>query len=302
MTSNLKTLGFVAWSSRRHVMIFDSDWKLIKGTLKTKSLLASPGDIVEYTVQDENCHVQNILPRRNLLRRTADNKTKELAANLDHVFLVTAPPPLFNTSFVDRVLAACEAEEIPCTLVLNKYDLATAQSEELTNFYQKRGYRVLFTNAITGLGIADLRRLLIDNKATTTLLTGISGVGKSSLVRCLVPDSELQVGAISEKIGQGRHTTTQPQAYHVMAQPDLHLVMIDIPGILRFGVEHLSQSQLMRAFPEIWECVVACKFKGCTHKEELGCVVLKKLLAGEILPSRYESYRAMLEEVSKRYY
>lgn len=293
--------GVVVWSSRRHVMLYNDSWQLIKGTLKTKSLAAAPGDRVEFILQKDKCFVENILPRTNLLRRTAENRTKELAANLDHVFLITAPAPLFNTAFVDRVLAASLAEKIPCTLVLNKIDLLTPETENHIKIYEQVGLPILQTSATTGSGIEQLKSIITSSNSKTVLFTGVSGVGKSSLISNILPDLEIQIGEISHRIGQGRHTTTQPQAYHYKSN-GRDVMLIDIPGILRFGVEHLSTSELMHGFSEIWEALSLCEFKGCMHTQEQGCAVLERLKAGKIAMSRYQSYRDMLCEVSKRYY
>lgn len=237
--------------------------------------------------------IEEILPRRSLLARPArNNKTRPVAANLDNVFIVIATEPLCDFLLVDQYLAVCENNGIEATLILNKTDLP--QHDGLDNEldeYLKLGYRVHKISTKTGNGQEDFR---MDLKGRVSVLTGQSGVGKTSITNFLVNDRNLKTNTLSESTKHGRHTTTAATLYHIDSGGDL----IDSPGVAIFGLADLDNRQLAQGYREIKELVGNCKFNDCRHHDDKGCAVRLASENGEISNSRYQRFLRLTRKMS----
>ena len=256
------------------------------------------------TVNDEGWIV-DIDDRRNYIIRKSINLSKQshiIAANVDQALLVvTVNYPQTSTTFIDRFLASAEAYRVPVILVFNKTDLLDADEahyqQMLITLYETIGYECHAISATTGEGVDQLKLLLPDK---ITLLSGNSGVGKSTLINRLVPDANLRTAEISDAHNTGQHTTTfsemiplTPNTQH--PTPDTSF-LIDTPGIKGFGTFDMEPEELTSYFKEIFHFSKDCRFSNCTHTHEPGCAVLKALEDHYIAQSRYQSYLSMLND------
>lgn len=256
------------------------------------TVLVSDDSRGEWTIDD-------IGPRRNYVIRRASNLSKEshiIAANIDRALIVvTLHSPSTPVEFVDRFLVTCEAYKIPVTILLAKCDLYEAEpaaAAEFTNIYTSAGYRVVAVSALRGDGVAEVAAMMREG---TTLLSGNSGVGKSTLVRAICPEVEIRTGEISESHHKGRHTTTFSTMYSLPTGGRV----IDTPGIKGFGLIDIDDAELWHYFPEMLSRGAECRFYNCTHTHEPGCAVAGAVAAGEIAESRYMSYLKMMDEDEK---
>jgi ribosome biogenesis GTPase len=231
-------------------------------------------------------------PRQSLLERPdADNQIKPVAANINQIFVVAAPPPALDLDLINSYLVAAELTHIPPTLVINKIDLLEERSlkklKDRLNIYEKIGYTVLYASCKQSHGLEDLVKHL---QGKISILVGQSGVGKSSLLQKLLPGEELKVGALSESSGLGRHTTTATRLYHFTAGGEL----IDSPGVRSFRLGHVSRNQLTDGFIEFRPYLGQCKFSDCRHKVEPDCAIREAVENGNISQERYDSYQRIL--------
>ena len=239
----------------------------------------------------------DIAPRRNYVIRRASNLSKEshiIAANVDRALLVvTLRAPETATEFVDRFLVTCEAYKVPVTILLSKLDLQDAEAvAEFRAVYEGAGYRVLEVSVREGRGVEEVRELLAGR---TTLVSGNSGVGKSTLIQAIDPSLDIRTGEISESHHKGRHTTTFSTMYPLAGGG----AVIDTPGIKGFGLIDIDEAELWHYFPEMMRVAPACRFYNCTHTHEPGCAVTEAVKAGEIAWPRYESYLKIRDEDEK---
>lgn len=274
----------------------------IRGRLRLKGMRSTNpvvvGDCVECLTDEHGDHViTGIAPRRNYVIRRASNLSKEshiIAANIDQALLmVTLRHPETAPEFVDRFLVTCEAYKIPATILLSKTDLQ--DPEALAQFravYEGIGYRVLEVSAQTGAGVEAVCELLAGR---TTLVSGNSGVGKSTLIRAIDPGLDIRTGEISESHHKGRHTTTFSTMYPLAGGG----AVIDTPGIKGFGLLDIDDAELWHYFPEMMRIGQQCRFYNCTHTHEPGCAVMEAVRDGEIALARYESYLKMLDDDEK---
>ncbi len=274
----------------------------IRGKLRLKGVRSTNPVVVGVEVScltdEQGSHVIiDITPRRNYVIRRASNLSKEshiIAANIDQaLLLVTLRQPETAWEFVDRFLVTCEAYKIPVVILLAKSDLQ--EREEVDFFratYEPIGYRVVEVSAVTGEGVEEVHDLLVGR---TTLLSGNSGVGKSTLVQRIDPTLDIRTGDISESHHKGRHTTTFSTMYPLSEGGAL----IDTPGIKGFGLIDIEEEELWHYFPEMMHYGRECRFYNCTHTHEPGCAVVAALEAGEISPMRYESYLKMMDDDDK---
>ncbi len=258
------------------------------------------GDRVRAVREGSELVVDAIEPRRNLFARRAageDARRQPLAANVDRLAVVAGfGNPPFSSITTDRILAAASFQDIPAVLVLNKTDLARRRRlEAVTATYRRAGYPVLWTSARRREGLEELAALLKDH---CTVLYGLSGVGKSSLLNGLEPGLGLRTRATSRSLKSGRHTTTFARMYPLA----MGGAVIDTPGVRVFRPWGLPPHELRLHFPEFREAGRRCRFPDCLHREEPGCAVLAAREAGEDFPeSRYRSYLELLEELEGVY-
>lgn len=279
----------------------------LKGNFRIKGIRTTNpvavGDIVEIKISDVSsapAFITSIEPRRNYIIRRASNLSKEahiIAANIDCAMLVvTLAHPTTSTTFIDRFLATAEAYNIPASILINKVDLLDNDEDRqyldaITYLYRSIGYKVYHVSAKTGAGFDELRQAL---NHRTTLLSGNSGVGKSTIINRLVPDADTRTADISHVHDQGMHTTTFSELYEL---PDSGSI-IDTPGIRGFGTIDFDRYEVAHYFPEIFKISAECRFGNCTHTHEPGCAVLRALDNNLIAASRYNSYLSILEDAS----
>ena len=255
------------------------------------------GDSVQFTrLEDGTGSINSIEERRNYIARKSVNLSKEshvVASNLDRAYLiVTIAKPRTSSGFIDRFLVTAEAIGIPATIVFNKLDLlkgdkeATARQEELEGIYSAAGYEIIKVSAKTGHGIEEFKDSL---KEGIYLLSGHSGVGKSTIINSLVPGLELKTADVSESHSKGKHTTTFAEMFSIPGGG----FIIDTPGIKGFGLVTLEKETLNHQFPEFFELLKDCKFNNCVHTEEPGCAVRKAVEVGEVSKERYSNYVEM---------
>ncbi|WP_138265656.1 ribosome small subunit-dependent GTPase A [Alistipes shahii] len=274
----------------------------IRGRLRLKGVRSTNpvvvGDEVACEADEGGDYViADILPRRNYVIRRASNLSKEshiIAANVDQALLmVSLRSPETPTEFVDRFLVTCEAYKVPVTILLSKLDLQDAEAvAEFRAVYEGAGYRVLEVSVREGRGVEEVRELLAGR---TTLVSGNSGVGKSTLIQAIDPSLDIRTGEISESHHKGRHTTTFSTMYPLAGGG----AVIDTPGIKGFGLIDIDEAELWHYFPEMMRVAPACRFYNCTHTHEPGCAVTEAVKAGEIAWPRYESYLKIRDEDEK---
>lgn len=276
----------------------------IRGRLRLKGVRSTNpvvvGDIVRCE-RDETGEtvIADVEPRRNYIIRRASNLSKEshiIAANLDQALLVaTLFSPETAPEFIDRFLVTCEAYKVPVTILLAKADLARTAPEAMAAFhdtYERAGYRVIDVSATEGEGVDAVRDLL---RGRTTLLSGNSGVGKSTLVAAVERTAEVRTAEISRSHHKGRHTTTFSTMYPLSEGG----YIIDTPGIKGFGLIDIDDAELAHYFPEMIRWLPECRYYNCSHTHEPHCAVIEAVERGDIALSRYESYLKILDEDDK---
>ncbi|MDT8405774.1 MAG: ribosome small subunit-dependent GTPase A [Methylococcales bacterium] len=233
--------------------------------------------------------IEQVQPRRSLLTRPARNgRIRPVAANLDRVWVVLAAEPKPDWLLVDQFLAVCENRAIDAGLLINKIDL-TDTLAELAD-YQALGYPVLKLSALTGQGLEQLKPYLHER---TSLLTGQSGVGKSSLTNALIPDKQLKTQSLSEAAKLGRHTTTTATLYPLPEGGAL----IDSPGVAIFGLANLTETELAHGFKEFWPLIEQCRFHNCRHVKDADCAVREKAATDPAIARRYRRFLKLREKM-----
>ena len=285
----------------------DTDGDIIQCKMKGKLRLSdirstSPvavGDIVDMDITGPGNTgvIESIYPRKNYIVRKASNLSKEshiLAANLDQAFIiVTLVKPKTSLEFVDRFLVSAKAYGVPVVIIFNKKDLYGADEiEQLAVYeyiYRNIGYNTLSTSIVSSENIDKVSDLLKDK---VTLISGNSGVGKSSLVNAVDPSCNLKTGIISTAHLKGKHTTTFAEMYRIGNGG----YIVDTPGIKGFGMVHLDREEIYHFFPEIFEESSNCQYHNCLHLSEPKCAVIQAVEDGRISWSRYASYLSIMEE------
>ncbi|WP_238807863.1 ribosome small subunit-dependent GTPase A [Emticicia aquatica] len=275
----------------------------LKGKFKIKGLkVTNPiavGDRVVYEMEDEVRNagiISDILPRENYIIRQSVHKTAHghlLATNLDQAVLIaTLDFPRTSLGFIDRFLVAAESFRIPTVLIFNKLDLLNDEQisyqHELTELYESLNYKCIFTSAIDGTGVQDFFNIL---KGKVSLLSGHSGVGKSTLVNAIAPDLDLRTSQVSTFANKGVHTTTFAEMFEIAHET----FIIDSPGIKELGLADIEKEEIGHYFPEILELMNECRFHNCLHLDEPNCAVKEAVMEGKIAQSRYFSYLSMMD-------
>ena len=274
----------------------------LKGIRTTNPVAVGDHVTITDTAGGDTPYITAITPRRNYIIRRSSNLSKQahiLAANLDQVCLVvTLFHPTTSTTFIDRFLATAEAYRVPAVIVINKIDLLDTDVEAMeylkgvTNLYTSIGYKVLPLSARTGLGLEALR---LELNGKTTLFSGNSGVGKSTLINDLIPGMELATAEISAIHDTGMHTTTFSEMFAV-PEMDKGTFIIDTPGVKGFGTLEFDRHEVGHFFPEIFRIGKNCRYGDCTHTHEPGCAVKKAVEDHYISESRYASYLSILDD------
>lgn len=274
----------------------------IKGKFRIQGIKSTNpvavGDYVTFSVTPEGEGlISEIAERKNYVVRRPANLSKQrhvIAANVDQALLiVTVNYPETSTTFIDRFLATCEAYRVPAKIIINKKDLYSEEELEymrnLMFLYEQIGYQCFAVSALTGDGVDNVRELLTGR---VSLLSGNSGVGKSSLINAVCPDFKAKTGEISEIHNKGMHTTT----FSEMFELDEGTYLIDTPGIKGFGTIDFEKEEVGHFFPEIFRISKDCRFGNCTHVHEPGCAVIKAVEESFISQSRYNSYLSVMED------
>ena len=298
--------GFVIKNTGSWYSVKTDDGKVveckIKGNFRLKGIRSTNpvavGDHVEIALNQEGtAFITHIDERRNYIIRKSQNLSKQshiIAANVDQAFLiVTVNYPQTSTTFIDRFLASAEAYSVPVVLVFNKRDILSDDErhyqQSMVHLYETIGYECREISAATGEGVEGLHKLL---KGKITLLSGNSGVGKSTLINQILPEANLRTAEISDAHNTGMHTTT----FSEMLELPEGGYIIDTPGIKGFGTIEMQGVEVAHYFPEIFKHSADCRFSNCTHTNEPGCAVREAVEAHYISQSRYKSYLNILED------
>ena len=259
---------------------------------------------IERSIEGEQAAmITGILPRRNYINRQSPRVKHQhhiIAANLDQSMLVaTLKEPRTSQGFIDRFVIASEMYHVRPLIVFNKSDLYKKKEmgrySEMTEMYEQVGYRVLLISVADNSGLEDEKNALKD---LITLISGHSGVGKSSLLNAILPDLQLKTQDVSGWSGKGMHTTTFAEMYDLPSGG----MIIDTPGMREFGLVDLSRQELSHYFPEMRDRLNKCQFNNCLHINEPGCAIKEAVVAGEIHENRYASYVNILESIEEKSY
>ncbi len=261
------------------------------------------GDRVDFTLEDDSTGViTKIHPRKNYIIRKSVNLSKQaqiIACNIDRALLVvTISNPVTQTGFIDRFLITAEAYHIPVTIVFNKIDIYSEKDQlklyELTIAYSKMGYHCMDVSAETGLGVAEIKKMLTDK---TTMLSGHSGAGKSTLINKVDSNLELKTGDISESHFKGKHTTTFAEMFEL----EFGGFIIDTPGIKGLGIVDIEKEEISHYFLEMRALLPKCKFHNCQHLKEPSCAIKKAVETGSVEQFRYKNYLSMYHGDDENY-
>ncbi len=260
-----------------------------KGIFRNKKMKPNVGDIVDIDVISEEEKTGNL----TVIHKRKNQLIRPMVANVDQalvIFAVHEPEP--NFQLLNRFLIMMEKQQIPVIICFNKMDLASEEEkEQLRQDYENSGCRVLFSSAREGEGIPEIRELL---RGKTTVMAGPSGVGKSSTLNTISPKTQMETGAVSEKIKRGRHTTRHSELIYLGEETFL----MDTPGFSSLYLEDIDKEELRFYFPEFADYENQCRFNGCSHVHEPGCAVKQALEEGAISRMRYDDYCYLYEELA----
>lgn len=294
-----KRTGTIIAAHGRHYLA-DSNGQHLQCVTRGKKTNVAVGDIVDLTLTSpDQAVIDRIQERKTLLYRSDQYKSKLLAANVTQLFIVVATEPGFTDDLVSRALVAAEAAGVRARLILNKIDVETElpRTRERLKVYTAMGYEVIEVSA-TALPEATVAALGPLLAGESSILIGQSGMGKSSLINLLVPDADIATREISEALDTGKHTTTFTRLYHLGQDASV----IDSPGFQEFGLYHLSEGMLERAFKDFSPYLGGCKFYNCRHLSEPQCAVLDAVGQGKIARMRHTLYGQLLHESSQTLY
>ncbi len=291
--------GTIIAAHGRHYLA-DAGGKMLQCVTRGKKTNVAVGDVVHLKMTSEDqAVIEKIAERKTLLYRSDQYKSKLLAANISRLFIVVATEPGFSDDLVSRALVACEAAGVEAHLILNKTDVAELlpRARERVAAYTRLGYPLheLSARARPEEAVATLMPLL---EGHSSIFIGQSGMGKSSLINLLVPDADIAVREISEALDTGKHTTTFTRLYWLPGGASI----IDSPGFQEFGLYHLTEGMLERAFVEFAPYLGGCKYYNCHHLAEPQCAVLGAVADGHIARMRHELYAQLVHESSQTLY
>ena len=281
----------------------------LRGSYKIDGLTSSNplavGDMVDMEIEDniqQTAIITEIHDRKNyIIRQSPGHKSQHniIAANIDQSLLIaTLKEPKTSQGFIDRFLVTSEAYHIPSTIVLNKSDLYREKEREKFEYwndmYARVGYKIMLISVIKREGLDELLKIL---EGKTSLLSGHSGVGKSSLINAILPLQQLKTRDVSGWSGKGMHTTTFAEIHELPGRGQI----IDTPGIREFGLVDIPKRELAHYFPEMRERLNECQFNNCIHLNEPGCAIKKAVVEGEVFEDRYISYCKILDSIEEGY-
>jgi ribosome biogenesis GTPase len=297
-------VGLVVASHGRHVVVETPEGQEVTCHPRGKKSDAVVGDRVRFHVTDSDGRegvLEALEPRRNLLYRQDEWRTKSFAANIDRLLVLVSADPVFSESQLARALIAAEQARIEVWILLNKIDLTeqAATARARLEPYRRMGYRVLEValKARPQEALLELAPVLSEG---VSLVLGPSGTGKSTLVNLLVPDARAQTGEVSAALNSGRHTTTHTRWYWIHREQGCAL--LDSPGFQEFGLHHIELADLAHWMADLRPYLGECRFQNCTHDHEPGCAVRAALERGDISPSRYRIYLELRTELSQRHW
>jgi ribosome biogenesis GTPase / thiamine phosphate phosphatase len=282
----------------------------IKGVFKMDAITSTNplavGDDVEMEVENElesTATITNIYDRRNYIARVSPHNKNQhhiIASNLDQSLLfATLKDPKTSQGFMDRFLVSCEAYHVPAVVIINKADIYRKKEmerfAELQEIYESVGYKIVLASVVNGQGVDEVKELLHHK---TSLLSGHSGVGKSSLINAIFPELNLRTLEVSGWSGKGMHTTTFAEMFDLPFGGKV----IDTPGIRELGLVDIEKQELSHYFPEMRERLNDCQFNNCMHINEPGCAIKEALNEGQINVDRYVSYMSILDTMSDKNY
>lgn len=281
---------------RDHVEIADNSGTIHRCHLRKNLGALAVGDIVIWQKNsDREGVIIAVKPRQNELFRfhkTVGNKL--VAANVDQLIIVTAPEPLRALNIIDRYIMLAETQKITPFIIYNKIDLLNTTALKTVKtylaYYESLGYKVIYTSTCNKNGINTIKKYL-HNK--TSIFVGLSGVGKSSLINSILPETRLVTGGLSEKTREGNHTTTTARLCFIPSGGKL----IDCPGIRQLAIGNITPAQVLYGFKELYELSTQCRFRNCQHVQEVGCAILQAETNSHINLERLASYRNILEQL-----
>ena len=293
--------GLVVSTHGRHVIVEDEQGQRLICHPRGKKSEAVVGDRVNWQLTQEASDegvIVAVSPRKNLLYRQDEWRSKSFAANLDQMLVWIAVEPVFSEAQLTRALLAARYADIPVTIVLNKVDLPGAETaRQRLAPYVAMGYPVVEMSLKVDTDAAKAQVMpLLQGKAS--LVLGPSGAGKSTLINTLLPNARAEVGEISQALNSGRHTTTTSLWYWL---DDSHeSAVIDSPGFQEFGLHHIAPTELAKWMPDIAAHIADCRFYNCTHRQEPGCAVQAAAERGEISAMRLSLYTGLFDELSEQ--
>lgn len=297
MTGQRDLQGRVLEVSRRYVTLFAEGVGTLTGTVSSKALEVVTGDIVTFDMRDEGVFVTGVLPATRSLYRSYRGVLKRMGANIDLLCVITGVGQVLNPTVIDRMLVAARVQQIPSLLVVNKSDLGVEDLGPITDVYQEIGVEMIFCSAKYNKNFEEVERRVAAPSVRVSALCGVSGVGKSTILNCLVPGAKAKTGEVSERTGQGKQTTTQPRGF--LYGPNNEKVIIDFPGVQFFGLSHVTPEEVAAAFPEFVALGAGCRFANCRHLQEPDCAVREALEADQVAAWRYDSYLQILQEIEE---
>lgn len=306
--------GLVYKSTGSWYLVKDATGKLwnarIKGVFKIGNITSTNpiavGDEVDFEVENEgeqSVMINRIYDRRNYINRQSPRHKHQhhiVASNIHQSLLIaTLKDPRTSQGFIDRFLVACEMYHVPAIIVFNKLDVyrdkELDQLAQLQSVYEEIGYKVIAMSIKMGIGVAEVKSLL---EGKTTLISGHSGVGKSSFINAVIPNSTIRTRDVSEWSGKGQHTTTFAEMYDLPGDSRI----IDTPGMREFGLVEVEKVELSGYFPEMRQRLNDCQFNNCMHVNEPGCAIKQAVVDGIIDEDRYVSYYNILETINDKKY